>query len=59
MKNTADVTGGKPIAVWSQSISDVSAINHLVAFYDIHEEKREVLFFYLVPDTKRDKHMKY
>jgi hypothetical protein len=27
MRNTADVTGGKPIAVWSQSISAVSAIN--------------------------------
>jgi hypothetical protein len=25
MRNTADVTGGKPIAVWSQSISTVSA----------------------------------
>jgi hypothetical protein len=46
--NTADVTGGKPIAVWSQSISGVDAINPLVAFYDIHE------FFYFVPDTTRD-----
>jgi hypothetical protein len=27
MRNTADVTGGKPIAVLLQSISDVSAIN--------------------------------
>jgi hypothetical protein len=53
MKNTADVTG-KPIAVWSQSISDVSAINPLVAFYDIHGRKREVLFFYFVPDTTLD-----
>jgi hypothetical protein len=35
MKNTADVTGGKPIAVLSQSIEDVSAINPLVAFYNI------------------------
>jgi hypothetical protein len=32
MKNTADVTGGKPIAVLLQSISGVSAINPLVAF---------------------------
>jgi hypothetical protein len=32
----------------------VSAINHLVAFYDIHARKREVLFFYSVPDTTRD-----
>jgi hypothetical protein len=43
MRNTADVTGGKPIA-----------INPLVAFYDIHGGKREVLFFYFVPDTTRD-----
>jgi hypothetical protein len=55
MRNTADVTGGKPIAVLLQSISGVSAINPLVAFYDIHEGKREVLFFYFfVPDTTRD-----
>jgi hypothetical protein len=52
MRNT-DVTGSKPIAVWSQSISGVSAINPLVAFYDIHERKREMLFFYFVPDTTR------
>jgi hypothetical protein len=51
MKNTADVTGGKPIAVLLPSISDISAINPLVAFYDIHEGKREVLFIYFVPDT--------
>jgi hypothetical protein len=49
------VTGGKPIAVLLQSISGVSAINPLVAFYDIHGGKREVLFFYFVPDTTRDK----
>jgi hypothetical protein len=36
MSNTADVTGGKSIAVWSQSVSGVSASNLLVAFYDIH-----------------------
>jgi hypothetical protein len=53
MRNTADVTGGKPIAVLLQSISGVSA-NPLVAFYDIHEGKREVLFFYFVLDTTRD-----
>jgi hypothetical protein len=47
MRNTADVTGGKPIAVLLQSISDVSAINPLVAFYDIHGGKTEVLFFIL------------
>jgi hypothetical protein len=52
--NTADVTDGKPIAICSQSISDVSAINPVVALYDIHGRKREVLFFYFVPDTTRD-----
>jgi hypothetical protein len=51
MRNTADVTGGKPIAVFLQSISGVIAIN---AFYDIHGRKREVLFFYFVPDTTRE-----
>jgi hypothetical protein len=53
MRNTADLTGGKPIAVLLQSISGVSAINPLVAFYDIHGGKTEVLFFYFVPDTTR------
>jgi hypothetical protein len=45
MSNTADVTGGKHIAVLLQSISGVSAINPLVAFYDIRGGKREVLLF--------------
>jgi hypothetical protein len=54
MKNTADVTGGKPIAFLLQSVSGFSAINPLVVFYDIYGEKREVLFFYFVPDTTRD-----
>jgi hypothetical protein len=53
MRNTADVTGGKPIAVLLQPISGVSAINPLVPFYDVHGGKREVLF-YFVPDTTRD-----
>jgi hypothetical protein len=53
MRNTADMTGGKPIAVLLQSISGVSAINPLVV-YDIHGGKIEVLFFYFVPDTTRD-----
>jgi hypothetical protein len=52
MRNTADVTGGKPIAVCSHSIS--GAVNPLVAFYDIHGRKREVLFFLFVPDTTRE-----
>jgi hypothetical protein len=55
MRNIADVIGGKPIAVFLQSISGVSAIDSLVAFYDIHGGKREVLFFYFVPDTTREK----
>jgi hypothetical protein len=48
------MTGGKPIAVLLQSISGVSAINPLIAFYDIHGGKREVIFFYFVADTTRD-----
>jgi hypothetical protein len=48
------VTGGKLIAVLLQSISGVSAINPLDAFYDIHGRKGEVLFFNFVPDTTRD-----
>jgi hypothetical protein len=51
MGNTADVTGDKPVAVLLQSVSGVSAINPLVAFYDMHGGKREVLLFYFVPDT--------
>jgi hypothetical protein len=54
MKNTADVTDGKPIAVLLQSISGVSAINPLVAVYDLYGGMREVLFFYFVPDNTRD-----
>jgi hypothetical protein len=55
MRKTADETDGKPIAILLQSISSVSAFNPLVAFYDIHGRKREVLFFYFDPDTTRDK----
>jgi hypothetical protein len=54
MRNTADVAVGKPIAVLLQFISGVSAINPLVAFYDIYGGKREVLLFYYVPDTTRE-----
>jgi hypothetical protein len=54
MSNTADVTGDKPIAVCSQSISSANAVNPLVAFYDIHGRKTEVLFFYFVPDTTQE-----
>jgi hypothetical protein len=41
-----ELAGGKPIAVLLQSISGVSALNPIVAFYDIHGGKREVLIFY-------------
>jgi hypothetical protein len=51
MRNAADVAGGKPIAVWSQSISAVNAINSLVAFYDIHGRKWEMPFFYPASDN--------
>jgi hypothetical protein len=58
MRNTADVTGGKPLAVFLQSIAGASAINPLVAFYDIHGGKTQVLFFYFVPDTTLDVFLK-
>jgi hypothetical protein len=37
------VIGGKPVAVLLQLISGLGAINPLVASYDIHGGKREVL----------------
>jgi hypothetical protein len=40
------VTGGKAIAVLLQSISGVSAINPLVAFYDIHGRKRGAILLF-------------
>jgi hypothetical protein len=45
MSNTADLTSGKSIAVWSQSISGVNAVIPLVAFYDVHGRKRKILLF--------------
>jgi hypothetical protein len=45
MRNTADATGGKPIAVGLQSIC-VSAINILVAIYEIHGRKGQALFYF-------------
>jgi hypothetical protein len=54
MRSIEDVTGGKSIAVSSQSISAESVVNPLVVFYDIHGRKREVLFFYFAPDTTLD-----
>jgi hypothetical protein len=46
MRNTADVTSGQPIAVLLKSISGVSAINLLVAFYDIHGRKRGAIILF-------------
>jgi hypothetical protein len=46
MRKTADVTGGKPIAVILQYVSGVSAINPLVAFYDIHGRKRGAILLF-------------
>jgi hypothetical protein len=53
MRNTADVTGGKPIAVWLQSISGGDAVNPLVAFYDIHGRKRGAIFLFCPGHHKR------
>jgi hypothetical protein len=44
MRNTADVTGDKPI-VQLYSISDESTVYPLDTFYDIHGRKGEMLFF--------------
>jgi uncharacterized membrane protein YqhA len=48
MRNTADMTAGKPISALLQSIPSVSAINLLFIFYDLHGGKREVLFLYYI-----------
>jgi hypothetical protein len=55
LRNNADLTGGKPIAVLLQSISGVSAINPLVTFYDIHRAKSEELLFFLSPTPHETK----
>jgi hypothetical protein len=46
------MTGSNPIAVGLQSISDVSAVNALIAFYYIHGRKGEMP----IPYTTRDMH---
>jgi hypothetical protein len=51
MKNTADLTGGKPS---DRRSSHVNAVNPLVPYYDFHGRKGEVLFFCSVPNTTRD-----
>jgi hypothetical protein len=58
MRNTADMTDGKPIAVCLQSQEGGSTVNPLVASYAIHGRKGEVLFFCSVPDTIREKNNK-
>jgi hypothetical protein len=52
MMNTADVTGGKPIAVLIAVYLRWDADNHLATFYEIHRRKREVLFFCSVTDSQ-------
>jgi hypothetical protein len=47
MRNTADVIGGKPIAVLLQFVSDVNAINPLVSFTTSMEEKERCYSFIL------------
>jgi hypothetical protein len=46
MRNTADVTGDNSIAIWAQSISDVSAINPFIAFYDERQNKRDAILLH-------------
>jgi hypothetical protein len=53
MRNTADVTGGKPIAILLQSISGVSASVYLVSFSRLlghlwRKERGDILLFYLI-----------
>jgi lipase chaperone LimK len=59
VKITADVTSGKPIAFWSQSISGVGAVNALVAFYDIHEKNRELFFYFVSAPHETNKFWTY
>jgi hypothetical protein len=53
MSNTADVTGGNPTTVWSQSTIDVNAINPIVTFCDIHGGKSGAILLFVL-DTTRD-----
>jgi hypothetical protein len=56
MRNTVDMTGGKPIAVLLQSLSGVSAINPLVAFYDRHkkDDERERCYSFILSRTPHE-----
>jgi hypothetical protein len=47
MRNTADVTSGKSVTVWYQSISCRGAINPLVAFSTFMEERTRCYCFVL------------
>jgi hypothetical protein len=49
MRNTADGTGGKPIAVCSYQ--GVRAVNSLVAFNDIYEWKGKLVFCTVLDTT--------
>jgi hypothetical protein len=51
MSNTAQVTSGKPIAVWSQSILGVNAINTLGATFTISMEERERCYSFILSRT--------
>jgi hypothetical protein len=55
------VTGDKPIAIKSQSISGVNAINPLVAFYDIHGESETRYSFILsrTPHKTQQRQIQY
>jgi hypothetical protein len=54
MRSIADVIGGKPFAIWSQSASDVSVYDLLIAYYVICGGNREKQFYSSVPDTTQD-----
>jgi hypothetical protein len=47
MRNTAELIGGKRIAVCFQSISGGDAVNPLVAFYDVLGRKERCYSFVL------------
>jgi hypothetical protein len=55
MINTSDVASGKPIAVSLQCLSNVSAVNPLVACYDFNGIKGEILPYIIriVPNLHR------
>jgi hypothetical protein len=48
------MTGGKPIAICSQSILGVTTFNPLVAFYDIHEKKGGGGIFFVLSRTPHE-----